>query len=178
MCDVDVQGKEPSVRQLALLHFRNTITLNMKLDEALSRPRARVPPSIVQMLLVLQVSNNSSHSVTSCTQKSQHSDYMTGHCSSRVILSETLLISFVHLKLNDCNYCFKNGWSQNCVIFTLYRGFTSLKVWAKSTWSWSLSFRRWCHRIWAHKDCVHMSVEPLTAPVLLVREEQHFGNTI
>ncbi|XP_053538321.1 proline-rich protein 5a isoform X2 [Ictalurus punctatus] len=49
-----VQGKEPSVRQLALLLFRNTITLNMKLDEALSRPRARVPPSIVQMLLVLQ----------------------------------------------------------------------------------------------------------------------------
>ncbi|XP_053701010.1 proline-rich protein 5-like isoform X2 [Synchiropus splendidus] len=49
-----VQGKEPSVRQLALLHFRNIITLNLKLDEALSRPRARVPPSIVQMLLVLQ----------------------------------------------------------------------------------------------------------------------------
>ncbi|XP_068162571.1 proline-rich protein 5-like [Antennarius striatus] len=49
-----VQGKEPSVRQLALLHFRNIITLNLKLDEALSRPRARVPPSIVQMLLILQ----------------------------------------------------------------------------------------------------------------------------
>ncbi|KAF5895455.1 proline-rich protein 5-like, partial [Clarias magur] len=49
-----VQGKEPSVRQLALLLFRNTITLNMKLDEALSRPRARIPPSIVQMLLILQ----------------------------------------------------------------------------------------------------------------------------
>ncbi|XP_063357289.1 proline-rich protein 5-like isoform X1 [Pelmatolapia mariae] len=49
-----VQGKEPSVRQLALLHFRNTITLNLKLDEALSRPRARVPPSIIQMLLILQ----------------------------------------------------------------------------------------------------------------------------
>ncbi|XP_028815086.1 proline-rich protein 5a [Denticeps clupeoides] len=49
-----VQGKEPSVRQLALLHFRNTITLNTKLEEALSRPRARVPPSIIQMLLVLQ----------------------------------------------------------------------------------------------------------------------------
>ncbi|KAF7707557.1 proline-rich protein 5a isoform X2 [Silurus meridionalis] len=49
-----VQGKEPSVRQLSLLLFRNTITLNMKLDEALSRPRARVPPSIVQMLLILQ----------------------------------------------------------------------------------------------------------------------------
>ena len=50
-----LQGKEPSVRQLALLHFRNIITLNLKLDEALSRPRARVPPSIVQMLLILQV---------------------------------------------------------------------------------------------------------------------------
>ncbi|XP_072769382.1 proline-rich protein 5-like isoform X4 [Nerophis lumbriciformis] len=49
-----VQGKEPSVRQLALLHFRNTITLNLKLDEALARPRARVPPSIIQMLLILQ----------------------------------------------------------------------------------------------------------------------------
>lgn len=49
-----VQGKEPSVRQLALLHFRNIITLNLKLDEALSKPRARVPPSIIQMLLILQ----------------------------------------------------------------------------------------------------------------------------
>ncbi|XP_037552149.1 proline-rich protein 5 [Nematolebias whitei] len=49
-----VQGKEPSVRQLALLHFRNIITLNLKLDEALSRPRARVPPSIIQMLMILQ----------------------------------------------------------------------------------------------------------------------------
>lgn len=50
-----LQGKEPSVRQLALLHFRNIITLNLKLDEALSRPRARVPPSIIQMLMILQV---------------------------------------------------------------------------------------------------------------------------
>ncbi|XP_043944022.1 proline-rich protein 5 isoform X2 [Protopterus annectens] len=49
-----VQGKEPSVRQLALLHFRNIITLNIKLEDGLSRPRARVPPSIVQMLLILQ----------------------------------------------------------------------------------------------------------------------------
>ncbi|XP_063164419.1 proline-rich protein 5 isoform X2 [Candoia aspera] len=49
-----VQGKEPSVRQLALLHFRDIITLNIKLEDALSRSRARVPPSIVQMLLILQ----------------------------------------------------------------------------------------------------------------------------
>lgn len=55
-CVVSVsKGKEPSVRQLALLHFRNIITLNIKLEDALSRSRARVPPSIIQMLLILQV---------------------------------------------------------------------------------------------------------------------------
>ncbi|XP_072408463.1 proline-rich protein 5-like isoform X2 [Chiloscyllium punctatum] len=49
-----VQGKEPTVRQIALLHFRNVITLNVKLEDALSRPRARIPPSLIQMLLILQ----------------------------------------------------------------------------------------------------------------------------
>ncbi|XP_066866515.1 proline-rich protein 5 isoform X5 [Kogia breviceps] len=49
-----VQGKEPSVRQLALLHFRNIITLSVKLEDALARAHARVPPAVVQMLLVLQ----------------------------------------------------------------------------------------------------------------------------
>ena len=43
------------MRQLALLHFRNTITLSVKLEGALARTHARVPPAIVQMLLVLQV---------------------------------------------------------------------------------------------------------------------------
>lgn len=50
-----LQGKEPSVRQLALLHFRDTITLSVKLGDALARAHARVPAAIVQMLLVLQV---------------------------------------------------------------------------------------------------------------------------
>ncbi|XP_050661894.1 proline-rich protein 5 isoform X3 [Macaca thibetana thibetana] len=54
-----VQGKEPSVRQLALLHFRNAITLSVKLEDALARAHARVPPAIVQMLLVLQVVHES-----------------------------------------------------------------------------------------------------------------------
>lgn len=43
------------MRQLALLHFRNAITLSVKLEDALARTRARVPPAVVQMLLVLQV---------------------------------------------------------------------------------------------------------------------------
>lgn len=55
LCPWCLQGKEPSVRQLALLHFRNTIVLSVKLEDALSRPRARVPPSVTQMLLILQV---------------------------------------------------------------------------------------------------------------------------
>ncbi|XP_042528653.1 LOW QUALITY PROTEIN: proline-rich protein 5 [Dipodomys spectabilis] len=49
-----VQGKEPAVRQLALLHFRDAIALSVRLEDALARARARVPPAIVQMLLVLQ----------------------------------------------------------------------------------------------------------------------------
>lgn len=59
-----LQGKEPSVRQLALLHFRNTIVLSVKLEDALSRPRARVPPSVTQMLLILQVSRTLSPTST------------------------------------------------------------------------------------------------------------------
>ena len=43
------------MRQLALLHFRNIITLSVKLEDALARAHARVPPAVVQMLLVLQV---------------------------------------------------------------------------------------------------------------------------
>ena len=49
------------MRQLALLQFRNTIVLSVKLDDALCRPRARVPPSITQMLLILQVGSSSSY---------------------------------------------------------------------------------------------------------------------
>ncbi|XP_057712210.1 proline-rich protein 5-like isoform X1 [Corythoichthys intestinalis] len=76
-----VQGKEPSVRQLALLHFRNIITLNLKLDEALSRPRARVPPSIVQMLLILQGVHES---------KGVTDDYLRLECLIRKVVSPYL----------------------------------------------------------------------------------------
>ncbi|XP_077400502.1 proline-rich protein 5-like [Vanacampus margaritifer] len=76
-----VQGKEPSVRQLALLHFRNIITLNLKLDEALSRPRARVPPSIVQMLLILQGVHES---------KGVTNDYLRLECLIQKVVSPYL----------------------------------------------------------------------------------------
>ncbi|XP_077357306.1 proline-rich protein 5 isoform X2 [Festucalex cinctus] len=76
-----VQGKEPSVRQLALLHFRNIITLNLKLDEALSRPRARVPPSIIQMLLILQGVHES---------KGATNDYLRLECLIQKVVSPYL----------------------------------------------------------------------------------------
>ncbi|TRY82698.1 hypothetical protein DNTS_018763 [Danionella cerebrum] len=49
-----VQGKDPSVRQLALLLFRNIIALSVKLEEALSRPHTQPPPGLTHMLLILQ----------------------------------------------------------------------------------------------------------------------------
>uniref|UniRef100_A0A673I107 Proline-rich protein 5-like n=1 Tax=Sinocyclocheilus rhinocerous TaxID=307959 RepID=A0A673I107_9TELE len=76
-----VQGKEPSVRQLALLHFRNIITLNIKLDDALTRPRARVPPSIIQMLLILQGVHES---------KGVSSDYLKLECLVQKVVSPYL----------------------------------------------------------------------------------------
>lgn len=60
------QGKEPSVRQLALLHFRDTITLSVKLEDALARAHARVPAAIVQMLLVLQVGGSEEAAAHPC----------------------------------------------------------------------------------------------------------------
>lgn len=60
------QGKEPSVRQLALLHFRDTITLSVKLEDALTRTHARVPAAIVQMLLVLQVGGSEEAAAYPC----------------------------------------------------------------------------------------------------------------
>ncbi|XP_050964092.1 proline-rich protein 5 isoform X1 [Labeo rohita] len=76
-----VQGKEPSVRQLALLHFRNIITLNIKLDDALTRPRARVPPSIIQMLLILQGVHES---------KGVTNDYLKLECLVQKVVSPYL----------------------------------------------------------------------------------------
>lgn len=80
-----LQGKEPSVRQLALLHFRNIIALNLKLDEALSRPRARVPPSIIQMLMILQVRFYPSVPRSSC----DHS------------IPSVLICKYIRIKLNS-----------------------------------------------------------------------------
>ncbi|XP_053142258.1 proline-rich protein 5-like isoform X3 [Hemicordylus capensis] len=49
-----VQGQELTIRQIALLGFRDLILLRVKLGEILPRVQTKIPPSIVQMLLILQ----------------------------------------------------------------------------------------------------------------------------
>ncbi|XP_067849769.1 proline-rich protein 5-like [Heptranchias perlo] len=49
-----VQGQELTVRQMALLGFRDLVLLKVNLEQVLHQPHTNVPPSITQMLLVLQ----------------------------------------------------------------------------------------------------------------------------
>nr|XP_045013516.1 proline-rich protein 5-like [Jaculus jaculus]XP_045013517.1 proline-rich protein 5-like [Jaculus jaculus]XP_045013518.1 proline-rich protein 5-like [Jaculus jaculus]XP_045013519.1 proline-rich protein 5-like [Jaculus jaculus] len=49
-----VQGQELTIRQISLLGFRDLVLLKVKLGELLLLTQAKPPPSIVQMLLILQ----------------------------------------------------------------------------------------------------------------------------
>ncbi|XP_004913404.3 proline-rich protein 5-like isoform X1 [Xenopus tropicalis] len=49
-----VQGQELTIRQIALLGFRDSVVLKVNLGKALSMASSQLPPSILQMLLVLQ----------------------------------------------------------------------------------------------------------------------------
>ncbi|NWI95839.1 PRR5L protein, partial [Pitta sordida] len=49
-----VQGQELTIRQIALLGFRDLVLLKVKLEEILPRVQTKLPASIVQMLLILQ----------------------------------------------------------------------------------------------------------------------------
>ncbi|NXV22690.1 PRR5L protein, partial [Cepphus grylle] len=49
-----VQGQELTIRQIALLGFRDLVLLKVKLEEILPLVRTKLPASIVQMLLILQ----------------------------------------------------------------------------------------------------------------------------
>ena len=51
---VCVQGQELTVRQMALVAFRDLVLLKLHLEETLGAA-ASVPPPVTQMLLVLQV---------------------------------------------------------------------------------------------------------------------------
>ncbi|XP_067902055.1 proline-rich protein 5-like isoform X3 [Heterodontus francisci] len=64
-----VQGQELTIRQMALLGFRDLVLLKVNLEQVLHQPHTNVPPSITQMLLVLQLPqtvglNNSRGDVT------------------------------------------------------------------------------------------------------------------
>lgn len=49
-----VQGQELTIRQMALLGFRDLVLLKANLEQVLHQHHADMPPSITQMLLVLQ----------------------------------------------------------------------------------------------------------------------------
>ncbi|XP_073514242.1 proline-rich protein 5-like isoform X1 [Phyllobates terribilis] len=49
-----VQGQELTIRQIALLGFRDSVLLKVNLDSALPLMKSPTPPPILQMLLVLQ----------------------------------------------------------------------------------------------------------------------------
>ncbi|NXB89418.1 PRR5L protein, partial [Vidua chalybeata] len=49
-----VQGQELTIRQIALLGFRDFVLLKVKMEEILPLVQTKVPASIVQMLLILQ----------------------------------------------------------------------------------------------------------------------------
>ncbi|XP_007656989.1 proline-rich protein 5-like isoform X2 [Ornithorhynchus anatinus] len=49
-----VQGQELTIRQIALLGFRDLVLLKVKLEELLPLVQTKLPASIVQMLLILQ----------------------------------------------------------------------------------------------------------------------------
>ncbi|CAH2325781.1 proline-rich 5-like isoform X1 [Pelobates cultripes] len=49
-----VQGQELTIRQIALLGFRDSVLLKVGLDKTLSNNSSPIPPSFLQMLLVLQ----------------------------------------------------------------------------------------------------------------------------
>ncbi|PKK31235.1 proline-rich protein 5-like isoform X1 [Columba livia] len=49
-----VQGQELTIRQIALLGFRDLVLLKVKLEEILPLVQTKLPASVVQMLLILQ----------------------------------------------------------------------------------------------------------------------------
>ncbi|XP_058500372.1 proline-rich protein 5-like isoform X2 [Solea solea] len=55
-----VQGQELTVRQMALLAFRDLVLLKLHLEETLGAAAASIPPPVTQMLLVLQGVHESS----------------------------------------------------------------------------------------------------------------------
>lgn len=60
-----VQGQELTVRQMALLGFRDLVLLKLHLETLLPKAPLPYPPAITQMLLILQVSETSTMVPTS-----------------------------------------------------------------------------------------------------------------
>lgn len=66
------QGQELTIRQIALLGFRDLVLLKVKLEEILPLVQTKLPASIVQMLLILQVGSLSFSSSDSASDSCPH----------------------------------------------------------------------------------------------------------
>lgn len=66
------QGQELTIRQIALLGFRDLVLLKVKLEEILPLVQTKLPASIVQMLLILQVGSLSFASSDSSSDSCPH----------------------------------------------------------------------------------------------------------
>ncbi|NWU68224.1 PRR5L protein, partial [Pterocles burchelli] len=107
-----VQGQELTIRQIALLGFRDLVLLKVKLEEILPLVQTKLPASIVQMLLILQ----SVHEPTGPSEgylqleelvKQVVSPYL-GLCEDHSFSSSTCLLerrySRSHPKIGALNY--------------------------------------------------------------------------
>ncbi|NWH28267.1 PRR5L protein, partial [Grus americana] len=107
-----VQGQELTIRQIALLGFRDLVLLKVKLEEILPLVQTKLPASIVQMLLILQ----SVHEPTGPSEgylqleelvKQVVSPYL-GLCEDQSFSGSTCLLerrySRSHLKTGVLNY--------------------------------------------------------------------------
>ncbi|XP_073460290.1 proline-rich protein 5-like isoform X2 [Aquarana catesbeiana] len=99
-----VQGQELTIRQIALLGFRDLVLLKVNLDKTLPLMQSRIPPPILQMLLVLQGIHEPSGPNESYLQLEEllkmvvspylaaYTDRSYSHTSTSCILGQTFVV--------------------------------------------------------------------------------------
>ncbi|XP_077567131.1 uncharacterized protein prr5l isoform X4 [Stigmatopora nigra] len=88
-----VQGREPSVRQMALLSFRDAVVLQLPLEDSLANGGANgggAPPDLTHMLLVLQVPTEGPTEVRTTGAQGLTRPFPAGGARARTVLRPTL----------------------------------------------------------------------------------------
>ncbi|XP_077567126.1 uncharacterized protein prr5l isoform X1 [Stigmatopora nigra] len=90
---VSAQGREPSVRQMALLSFRDAVVLQLPLEDSLANGGANgggAPPDLTHMLLVLQVPTEGPTEVRTTGAQGLTRPFPAGGARARTVLRPTL----------------------------------------------------------------------------------------